>query len=151
VILALSSIFANDFFGNLARAAGWSEERVKGRLLLVGRVFLVALAPITFLLARDQILDPSLSVAIFAQNGVYGLFAATFAPVLFGIFSARAGRGLAFGAAVTALLVHFGMYYGKITMYHNNPAVPAACALVASTLIMAVGVALSGRREEAGS
>jgi hypothetical protein len=32
------------------------------------------------------------------------------------------------------------MYYGGITHYHNNPAVPAACALVISTLVMAVGV-----------
>jgi hypothetical protein len=30
-------------------------------------------------------------------------------------------------------------------MYHNNPAVPAACALVVSTLIMAVGVAIRRR------
>ncbi len=101
----------------------------------------MALAPVTFLLARDQILEPSLSVAIFAQNGVYGLFAATFAPVAFGTFSTRATKGLALSAALSALAVHFGMYYGKVTVYHNNPAVPAACALVISTLIMAVGVA----------
>jgi len=37
------------------------------------------------------------------------------------------------------LVVHFGMYYGNITMYHNNPAVPATCALAVSTAIMAIG------------
>jgi len=145
VVLALSTIFANDLYGSLARAVGVAADRVAGRLLKVGRGFLVVLAPVTFLLARDQILDPSLSVAIFAQNGVYGLFAATFAPVLFGMFSRRASRGLALAAALTALVVHFGMYYGKISMYHNNPAVPAACAIMASTLVMAMGVVL--RRE----
>ena len=150
VILALSTIFANDLYGSLARAAGVAADRVSGRLLKVGRGFLVVLAPITFLLARDQILDPSLSVAIFAQNGVYGLFAATFAPVLFGMFSRRASKGLALAAALTALTVHFGMYYGQLTMYHNNPAVPAACAIVASTLVMAVGVAFKGRGSAAG-
>jgi len=81
---------------------------------------------------------PSLSVAIFAQNGVYGLFAATFAPVLFGIFSRRATAPLVMTAAVAALVVHFGMYYGGITMYHNNPAVPATFALAVSTAIMAI-------------
>jgi len=151
VILALSTIVANDLYGSLARAAGVAAERVAGRLLPVGRVFLVVLAPVVFLLARDQILDPSLSVAIFAQNGVYGLFAATFAPVLFGMFSRRASKGLAFAAALTALTVHFGMYYGQLTMYHNNPAVPAACAIVASTLVMAVGVAFTGRGSAAGT
>lgn len=142
VILALSTIVANDLYGSLARAAGVAAERIAGRLLPIGRGFLVVLAPVTFLLARDQILNPSLSVAIFAQNGVYGLFAATFAPVLFGMFSRRASKGLALAAALTALAVHFGMYYGKLTMYHNNPAVPAATAIVASTLVMAIGVAL---------
>ena len=141
VILALSTIFGNDFYGTIARARGVAADRLNSQLLKVGRIFLIALAPITLLLAWRQIVAPSLSVAIFAQNGIYGLFAATFAPVLFGIFSKRTSAPLAFGAAVTALVVHFGMYYGGITHYHNNPAVPAACALVISTLVMAVGVA----------
>jgi SSS family solute:Na+ symporter/sodium/pantothenate symporter len=139
VILALSTIFGNDFYGTIARARGTAPERLQGQLLRVGRIFLVALAPITLVLAYRQITAPSLSVAIFAQNGVYGLFAATFAPVLFGIFSKRASAPLAFAAAVTALVVHFGMYYGGITHYHNNPAVPATFALVASTLVMGLG------------
>jgi len=141
VILALSTIFGNDFYGTIARARGMAADRLNSQLLRVGRIFLIALAPITLLLAWRQIVAPSLSVAIFAQNGIYGLFAATFAPVLFGIFSKRTSAPLAFGAAVTALVIHFGMYYGGITHYHNNPAVPAACALVISTLVMAVGVA----------
>lgn len=62
--------------------------------------------------------------------------------MVFGIFSRRATKELAFAAAITALIVHFGMYYGGITHYHNNPAVPAAGAIVVSTPIMAVGCAL---------
>jgi SSS family solute:Na+ symporter/sodium/pantothenate symporter len=146
IILALSTIFANDLWANLARSAGMSDEAVGAALLRVGRVFLVILAPITALLAWRQIVAPSLSVAIFAQNGVYGLFAATFAPVVFGLFSKRAGAGLAAAAALAALAVHFGMYYGGITIYHNNPAVPATFALAVSTLVMAVGVALRSRQ-----
>jgi SSS family solute:Na+ symporter/sodium/pantothenate symporter len=142
VILALSTIFGNDFYGTIARARGMAGEQLQRQLLRVGRIFLVALAPITLVLAYRQITAPSLSVAIFAQNGVYGLFAATFAPVLFGIFSKRATAPLAFAAATTALVVHFGMYYGGITHYHNNPAVPATCALVISTLVMGIGVVL---------
>ncbi|MCG6947647.1 MAG: sodium:solute symporter family protein [Acidobacteria bacterium] len=140
VILALSTIFGNDFFGTIARSRGVDEDRLRGQLLQVGRIFLVALAPITLVLAWRQIVAPSLSVAIFAQNGIYGLFAATFAPVLFGIFSKRATAPLAFLSAISALIVHFGMYYGGITPYHNNPAVPATCALAVSTLILGVGV-----------
>ena len=141
VILALSTIFGNDFYGTIARARGVAADRLRGQLLRVGRIFLIALAPITLFLAWRQIVAPSLSVAIFAQNGIYGLFAATFAPVLFGIFSKRTSAPLAFAAAVTALAVHFGMYYGGITHYHNNPAVPATCALVISTVVMGIGSA----------
>jgi len=142
VILALSTIFGNDFFGSVARARGVASEHLRAQLLQVGRIFLVVLAPITLLLAYRQIVSPSLSVAIFAQNGVYGLFAATFAPVLFGIFSKRSSAVLAFFAATVALVVHFGMYYGGITHYHNNPAVPATCALAISALVMLVGSSL---------
>jgi sodium/pantothenate symporter len=141
VILALSTIFGNDFYGTIAKARGVAADRLRRQLLMVGRMFLVALAPITLILAWRQIVAPSLSVAIFAQNGIYGLFAATFAPILFGIFSRRSSARLAFAAATTAFIVHFGMYYGGISHYHNNPAVPATCALVISTSIMGVGLA----------
>jgi sodium/pantothenate symporter len=149
VILALATIFGNDFYGTIARARGVTSERLRPQLLRVGRVFLAALAPVSLVLAWRQIVAPSLSVAIFAQNGVYGLFAATFAPVLFGIFSERASARLAVTAAATALVVHFGMYYGGITSYHNNPAVPATFALVTSTVVMFVGSAM--RRRERGA
>lgn len=146
VVLALSSIAANDLYGSLARMAGVDEERVRARLLPVGRIALLVLAPVSFLLAWDQIVDPELSVAIFAQNGVYGLFAAVFAPVLFGLFGERPRRGLAAAAGALALVVHFGMYYGQITVYHTNPAVPATCAIVASTALMGIGTLLTRRR-----
>jgi len=142
VVLALSTIFANDLVANVARSRGMAEEALRGRLLTIGRIFLVVLAPVVFGLALWQIRSPSLSVAIFAQNGVYGLFAATFAPVLFGLFSARTTKAAAVTAALVALGVHFGMYYGEISPYHNNPAVPAACAITASVVVMAVARAL---------
>jgi SSS family solute:Na+ symporter/sodium/pantothenate symporter len=149
VILALSTIFGNDFYGTIARARGVAEDVLRGQLLRVGRIFLIVMAPLTLVLAWRQIVAPSLSVAIFAQNGIYGLFAAIFAPVLFGIFSKKATAPLVFAAAATALVVHFGMYYGGVTHYHNNPAVPATCALTISTLVMALAVAL--QRDRAGT
>lgn len=150
VALALSSIFAADFYGTLARLSGVPEETVRGRLLRVGRLFLVALAPVTLVLAWWQAVRPSLSVAIFTQNGVYGLFAATFAPVAFGIFSRRLTAPWVLASALTALVVHFGMYYGKFTAYHTNPAVPATCALAASVAVAALGVLLGRGRKGAG-
>jgi sodium/pantothenate symporter len=144
ILVALSSIFANDFVRNVLPAARRQLRRGRGRRC-AGRAFpRRAGARDDLWLSWRQIADPSLSVAIFAQNGVYGLFAATFVPILFGIFRGRDKRWV-FAASVTALLVHFGMYYGEVTMYHNNPAVPAALALLSSLAVGLAGAALSHR------
>lgn len=142
ILVALSSIFAQDFLGNLL-AGGRGDAAWTARGLRWARWFLVALAPVTALLSWRQVVAPSLSVAIFAQNGVYGLFAATFVPVLFGIFVKRARRGWIMLASLAAVLVHFGMYYGKISHYHNNPAVPATFAILASLAVALIGLALT--------
>ncbi|MBE0643107.1 MAG: sodium:solute symporter family protein [Bacteroidetes bacterium] len=143
ILLALSSIFANDFLRSVLPTRLTESEEWKTRSLRYAKIFLVALAPITLLLSWDQILHPSISVALFAQNGVYGLFAATFVPVLFGVFTRRATKEMVFAASLLALGVHFGMYYGELTKYHNNPAVTAACALIASVAFMLIMMAFA--------
>jgi SSS family solute:Na+ symporter/sodium/pantothenate symporter len=142
ILLSLSTIFSNDFFRNVVPMKGISEDEAKQRLLKISKIFLVVLAPITFFLSYDQILHPSISVALFAQNGVYGLFSATFVPILFGVFVKGVNKNVILISSITALVVHFGMFYGQVTMYYNNPAVTAAVALLISTTIALVGVLL---------
>jgi SSS family solute:Na+ symporter/sodium/pantothenate symporter len=142
ILVALSSIFSNDFLRNVLPARITGADDWKRKSLHVAKVFLAVLAPVTFLLSYDQILHPSLSVAMLAQNGVYGLFSATFVPVMFGIFSRQPSKLWAMASSVTALAVHFGMYYFQLTMYHNNPGVTAACAICASTAVMGLGMLL---------
>jgi sodium/pantothenate symporter len=139
VALALSTILANDLWGRIAMLRGADPKHVAGRLVKVSRVILVLLAPVVLLLSWRQVVAPDLSVAIFGQNGVYGLFAASFAPVLFGIFNRRVSAAVVGSAAATALLIHFGMFYSKVVHYATNPAVPAVCALAVSTLIVGLG------------
>ncbi|MFA6541031.1 MAG: sodium:solute symporter [Bacteroidota bacterium] len=140
ILLSLSTIFSNDFVNNVFPVPVLPAEGEKHRLLKISKIFLAILAPVTFVLSYDQILHPSISVALFAQNGVYGLFSATFIPVLLGIFVKKVNKNVVFIASLTALAVHFGMFYGEITMYYNNPAVTAACALFASTIVAAAGM-----------
>ena len=151
ILIALSSIFANDFLRGVLPRRITGRDDWKERSLRYAKIFLASLAPVTLLLSWDQVLHPSLSVAIFAQNGVYGLFAATFVPILFGVFTRKATAGMALAASLTALAVHFGMYYGEITMYHNNPGVTAACALIASTVVMGGLMAMRRTPEGAGA
>jgi sodium/pantothenate symporter len=150
ILLSLSTIFSNDFYRQVVPARNADPELRKRHLLRVSRVFLVVLAPLTFYLSYDQFLHPSLSVAIFAQNGVYGLFSATFIPILFGVFVKTVNRHVIFASSVTALVVHFGMSYGHVTMYANNPGVTGAVALLASLTVALVGHLLTRKPEVAG-
>ena len=112
-------------------------------LLMISRAVIAVLAVVTIFVSRDQLLHPKLSVAIFAQNGVYAYFSAAFVPIILGMFVKRTPKAAAVGAAVTALLVHFTMYYGKVTVpgtsaTGENPGVAAAVAIVISVVVGAV-------------
>ncbi len=85
------------------------------------------------------------SVAIFAQEGVYALFAATFVPLLFGMFGRQLPKQVVVAASAVALVVHFGFRYAKLTLVtsadYTNPGLTATYALLAS---LAVAVAARG-------
>ena len=127
--------------GGLLPAAGPARDRA---LLRVNRGAIVALAVAAGVLSRDQLLNPRLSVAIFAQNGVYAYFAAAFVPILFGMFRPGASRAAVMAASVVAIAVHFPMHYLDIAVpgalaSGRNPGVAAAVAIVVS---VAAGVGL---------
>lgn len=150
LVQALGTTITNDLVRPLAGsvlppAGSPARDRV---LLIISRVALVVLAGVTIVLSRDQLLNPKLSVAIFAQNGVYAYFSAAFVPILFGMFLPRTPRVAAIGAALAALLVHFAMYYGKVGVpgtaaTGENPGVAAAVAILVA---LAVGTGLYFRR-----
>ena len=148
LLVALSTIFSNDVYRVIAARSGTlSQEEIEARGVRYSRYFLVALAPVVAFISYGQITNPELSVAILGQNGVYALFSATFVPILFGIFARGVPKTVVLVSAITALVVHFGMYYGGITMYANNPAVPATAALLTSTAIALAGYWIWGQPE----
>jgi len=113
------------------------EDRM---MMKINYLVIVILAIVSIILSRQQLLFPKLSVAIFAQNGVYAFFAAAFFPILFGMFSKRTPPLAAMAASATAVLVHFSMYYGKIAVPYTlatgeNPGVAAAVAIVLSLVV----------------
>ena len=107
--------------------------------VLLNRLIIFLLAVIAFQVSSQQLQYPNLSVGIFAQNGVYAYFSAAFVPVLFGIFLKNTPSMAVFGASITAILVHFGAYYGGISEYLQgpvrNPAVAATYAILASVMV----------------
>ena len=124
-----------------------------GDSVLANRLVIGALGAVSGLLSWRQLVKPDLSVAIFAQNGVYAYFAAAFVPVLFGTFLREVPRAAPVAATLAAVAVHFAVYYGRVTSYMQapvrNPAVPGALAILAA---LAVGGALTLvlRRADAG-
>lgn len=138
LFLALSTIFSIDIVQMVVHLKERirEEEKRNAIILKISRVFLIVLAVIVYVLSVDQITNPSLSVAIFAQNGVYGLFVATFYPIFTGIFFPGIRKGVVFTASMAGLLIHFGMYYGKVSQYHTNPGVCAAFALIVSGMLL---------------
>ncbi|RMH69238.1 MAG: sodium:solute symporter [Gemmatimonadetes bacterium] len=116
--------------------------------MVLNRVVIIILAVATAFISWDQLVNPKLSVGIFAQNGVYAYFAAAFVPVLFGTFLKQIPTRVPVSASVTAVVVHFYIYYvGKFPgitgyMWQNgemiavrNPGIAAAIAILSSVVV----------------
>jgi Na+/pantothenate symporter len=145
ILVVLSSIFSVNIVKEIILRAkpNYDENKLKKFLLISSKIFLFILAAIIYFLSIDQIKNPNLSVAIFAQNGVYGLFVTNFWPILLGLFKSNLKRIYIFIASLIALLVHFGFYYLEITKYHNNPGVTASFALIISGIFVLISLILS--------
>lgn len=116
----------------------------------INKIVIVLLGIVAVFLSYDQLLHPKLSVAIFAQNGVYAYFAAAFVPILFGMFLKDVPKSAPILASITAIGVHFTIYYGKIAIPFSratgeNPGVAAAAAIIFSVVAGGV-VYFAGRR-----
>lgn len=115
------------------------KSNIENKKILINKIVIAILAIVSFVFSWQQIEHPSVSVGIFAQNGVYAYFAAAFVPILFGTFLKRTPTHAVVVASVTALIVHFGIYYLRITPYMqepvNNPGVSAAIAIVCSVVV----------------
>lgn len=115
------------------------KDKFTEKTITINKMVIVILGVVSFLLSWQQIKSPNVSVAIFAQNGVYAYFAAAFVPVLFGTFLNNVSTRAVSIASITAIVVHFGVYYGRITPYMqepvNNPGVSAALGIVASLVV----------------
>lgn len=148
LIQSLSTTITSDIIKPLAGRHIHSDAAY----IRINRVVIIAMAVVSFLLTRSQLLHPNLSVAIFAQNGVYSYFSIAFVPIVFGIFVKNVSRNTALSGSITALVVYFLVYYvlpwtisswgwslGFFDRYFSgsvqNPAIAAAAAVVGSALV----------------
>ncbi|MCD6543165.1 MAG: sodium:solute symporter [Flavobacteriaceae bacterium] len=148
LIQSLSSSFTTDIIKPLL---GKSIKNDK-TYFTINKVMVVILGIVSFIIARDQLLHPKLSVAILAQNGVYAFFSVAFVPVIMGIFTKIKDWRIPFTASIVALITHISIYYilpyfvkeygldlGYFTMYLKgeirNPAIASSMAITISSIV----------------
>lgn len=109
ILVALSSIAANDLYLNLARQRWLRDTTAQERSRSAHRVsqlMLIAMGTVALLIAWH----PPKLLGIFGQVGVYGIVAASAVPILFGILFPAMDRKGALAAAIAGLTMHFGLY-----------------------------------------
>ena len=115
------------------------DKKNSAATILTNRIVIIFIAIVSILLSYDQLVNPNLSVGIFAQNGVYAYFSAAFVPILFGMFLKDTSKAAVITASIVAIVVHFSFFYGNIKVPFSiatgqNPGVSAAVAISASVV-----------------
>lgn len=128
------------------------EDGTASNILFINKMVIAALGIAAVYLSYDQLVNPNVSVAIFAQNGVYAYFSAAFLPILLGMFARNINRAVPVAASITALTVHFSMFYMNLPVPFTlatgqNPGVSAAVAILSSAAIAGVVYIISGKNE----
>ncbi|HQI39742.1 MAG: sodium:solute symporter [Ignavibacteriales bacterium UTCHB2] len=128
------------------------DEKKKVRsMIVINRVVIIVIAIISIVLSYDQIVNPNLSVGIFAQNGVYAYFSAAFVPILFGMFLKNTPKSAVITASLVAIFVHFAFFYGNLKVPFSiatgqNPGVSASIAISLSVIVASI-IYLFNRRK----
>ena len=118
ILVALSSIAANDLFLNLAgKRLDHLDAGQRGKLAhTASRVILVALGGITAIIA----LDPPALISIFGQIGVFGIAAASAAPITLGVLAPPQPRSAAFSPPNLGLVTYTAlMLWGRYALLNG--------------------------------
>lgn len=137
ILVSASSIAGNDLFlGALGHRLmpNASEDEKQKSALKASRWILVVMGAVSVLLA----LDPPQFVGLFAQVGVYGVVAASVAPLAFGIFIPSLEKPEAFAAAISGVVVHLAHYTVATWIQGGfiNPSVTAAEGVLVSLAVL---------------
>lgn len=129
ILVSLSAMVVNDLYLPFARRSALTEEQdllIRQKALKQSRYVLVGIGMIAFALAWN----PPAFVGLFAQKGVYGLAAASLAPIFFGVILKR--QLPVWVAATSAGLGLFGHLFLNLVAGVLNPSVSSGYAIVMS-------------------
>lgn len=144
ILVSASTIAGSDLFERIASTRWMKDATPEARqkaALHASRAVLVGMGVLAVLLA----IDPPRLVGLFAQVGIYGLVAASLAPVAFGIFVDDVDPRAAFAASLAGPAVHFAHYAAlSVNGELANPALTAAEGALVSVALL--GLATAARR-----
>ena len=125
ILVAISSMVVNDIYLPFKK----SDKSA----LMLSRIVLVSIGVIAYLIA----LNPPKLVGLFAQKGVYGLAAASFVPILFGVLLKRElSVKLVFISSLSGIIAHLALnLFGGVL----NPAVSSTYGIFISLGFFGVG------------
>lgn len=152
LIQALSTTITTDIIKPVFGKYFPKNEKARSTFeITINKAVIAILGIISIFISYDQLLHPKLSVGIFAQNGVYAYFAAAFVPILFGMFLKNVPKIAPIAASITAVVVHFVMYYGKVAVPFTqstgeNPGVSAAVAIILSVFVGGIIYKIAGKK-----
>lgn len=149
LVQSVSSTITNDIILPLSKRK-YTENTKKN----INRIVILAMIFVTIIISYDQLVNPNLSVGIFAQNGVYLFFSAAFIPVLYGIFFKEVPKQAPLLATITAVVVYVAIYYGELISYYagvsvKNPAIAGAIAVMASVVVGVVSIWIFKNKDKA--
>lgn len=149
LIQSLATTITNDIIKPLFLTK--KAEEAGSSILFINKMVIISLGLASVYLSHDQLVNPNVSVAIFAQNGVYAYFSAAFLPILVGMFVKDINRVVPIAASLTALIVHFSMFYMNLPVPFTlatgqNPGVAAAVAILSSALVAGVVYIIAGKK-----
>lgn len=153
LIQSLSTTVTSDIAKPLFGKYYPQEESKREKFELgLNKIVIALIGVVAIYMSYDQMINPKLSVAIFAQNGVYAYFSAAFVPILFGMFLKDVKKIVPITASLTAVIVHFSFYYGKIKVPFTvatgeNPGVAAAMAILTSLVVGGLIYLLTRRKQ----
>ncbi|NGP89537.1 sodium/pantothenate symporter [Fodinibius halophilus] len=141
LIQSLSTSITNDIIQPLTNDSFFENDLLGLPAKLVyNRLVIVLMGAVTIFLSWQQLVNPKLSVGIFAQNGVYAYFSAAFVPILLGTFFKEVPKLAPIAASVTAVIVHFTVYYAQLGVPFfkadgENPGVAASLAIISAVIV----------------
>ena len=151
LLVSISTITANDLVLNVIgkqRREHLSHEQQMAFALKVSHIVLILIAIAAFLIN----LQPPKLLGIFGQTGVYGLTTAAALPLLLGVMFRKLPVALVWIGSVTALVIHFGLFFSgdalfpKSTLTFANPGVTASIASIITIPATTIVGALLGAR-----